>query len=80
MNAYSLSQLDSSQGLDSDFGDDLLVGDDGEVGEFSLDELAHEAADVDGGEEDRGLAAGRSWLDGVPHGMEDQLHGIGVEG
>ena len=44
--AYRLGELDAAEGLDADLGDDLLVGDDGKIGELPFDELAHEAANV----------------------------------
>ena len=79
-NSLILSQLNTSQRLDLDLRDDFLIGDDRHVGKLAFDELAHKAAHVDGGQEDRGLPAGWRGGDHLPHGVQDELHGVGIEG
>jgi hypothetical protein len=66
--------------LNPDLWDDFLIGDDGKVREVSFDKFAGEAADIDSGKEDGGLASGRGGDDDPTHCMEDELDGIGVKG
>ena len=72
-------QLDASEGLDSDFGDDLLERDDGKIGKFHFDEFADKTPYVDSCEKNGGLTSRRCGLERGADGVDDELHRIGIE-